>query len=121
MNPKDRTISHKSQSSWFDTVASISIERHCTIDDARRAEAEAIFKENPKYNKHRPDLDYDSSIEAVIRGAGGLEALVNLLGLHPRRGYALVAQWRHRGAIPPKHVVCHHELFRRLERKGKKA
>jgi len=60
-------------------------------------------------------------IEAVIRGAGGLEALATMLGLHPRRGYNQVAQWRRRGAIPPKHVVCHHELFRRLERKGNRA
>ena len=63
-------------------------------------------------------MNYD--IEAVILGAGGVAELSNMLGMKQPQGFFAVSQWRRRGAIPAKHILAHHALFKALEHRGRK-
>ena len=54
LNAVNRTTQHKAASHWFHEIAEIKIEKHESREEALRAEWSAIYKENPKYNLHRP-------------------------------------------------------------------
>ena len=50
-NAISRMVAHRNGSSWFDQVASITIKRFATREEAFSAEAQAIKTENPLFNK----------------------------------------------------------------------
>jgi len=57
-------------------------------------------------------MNYD--IERIIAAAGGIESLAQAIGLHPRKGYNTISQWRHRKAIPPRTILTHQRMFDKL-------
>lgn len=52
----NRTAQHRSQSHWFDQIASISVEHFDTRREAEIAEAIAIREERPRHNQHIPKI-----------------------------------------------------------------
>lgn len=51
INPLQRLESHKQQSDWFDSIATVTIENYRTHSEALAIEASAILGEQPLYNK----------------------------------------------------------------------
>lgn len=49
----ERLSKHKVSSPWFGAVAAVKIETFESRADVRKAEVEAIVKENPRHNKRR--------------------------------------------------------------------
>tara|TARA_R110000737_G_C14621639_1_gene493360 strand:- start:6206 stop:6613 length:408 start_codon:yes stop_codon:yes gene_type:complete len=50
INPFKRLQEHKYQSSWFDSVVNMTVEKFPTFGAAKKAEANAILSERPKFN-----------------------------------------------------------------------
>lgn len=49
-----RLRQHRDAAPWFDAISRVEIVNYPTREEALRAEAEAIHRENPRHNIHRP-------------------------------------------------------------------
>lgn len=58
-DPVKRLIGHEGRSPWADDIATITIESFDTDEAAYKAEAIAVEKERPIYNKRRPPSGQD--------------------------------------------------------------
>lgn len=58
-DPVKRLVGHEGRSPWADDIATITIESVDSDEDAHEAEATAIERERPAYNKRRPPTGKD--------------------------------------------------------------
>ena len=63
LSPVQRLRKHRDESTWFDRIASITIERFPTREEAKQAESVAIKSERPLFNiahvQRLPDWFFD--------------------------------------------------------------
>jgi predicted GIY-YIG superfamily endonuclease len=112
-----RLIQHK-RSAWWGEVATITIQRFATRDEALKAEAEAIRCERPKHNKalapykEAPRIVHEHQDESV---GITVDDLVAYFGSQAKAAEAVglkqpsVAEWKECGVPIPRQ--CQYELL----------
>ena len=111
-----RTIQHK-RSAWWGEVATITIQRFATRDEALRAEAEAIRCERPKHNKALADREAPRIVHEHQNEIVGItvDDLVAYFGSQVKAAEAVglkqstVAEWKDCGVPIPRQ--CQYELL----------
>ncbi|MDD9727204.1 hypothetical protein PVV74_17220 [Roseovarius sp. SK2] len=113
-SPSRRIACHKNASDWFYRVANISLDWHDTLQDAKRAEREAIREEAPAMNialQQNSPKERHSFPEGLIGRFGTVEAFAEAASAHelaPKKlngskrtlDRAAVYMWKHRGHVP---------------------
>jgi len=126
LSPLHRQRRHLATSDWRDEIAAITIERFPSQSTARDAEALAIVRESPKYNRtyaqttcrrgnEIPTSESESPefAKRLIDSVGGNRKFATALGIGSetwavqrvsnwkRRGIPLSMHWKYRAAIDP--------------------